>query len=282
MSVCVLVKVGEGLVLAADSASSIAGAPILPGGQPGPQGIIKLFFNATKIFQIGKLPLGILTWGAGSFQARNIASLVHEFENTKDISKLKKEDLIVQDVADELFKFMSKKSDEFFKDIPIPGRPKAGLILCGYSKDKFFPEEYIMTIPDLEPKRVRPDKGDKPDFGANWFGMIDAMHRFHHGYDNRLFDILKSNGISEADIEKIKNQIAREIEYQVIFNAMPLGDAIDYAKFAVEMTIARFRFAIGAELCGGDVDVATITKKDGFEWIQKKVFCNKKGQNSNE
>ena len=51
---------------------------------------------------------------------------------------------------------------------------------------------------------------------------------------------------------------------------MPLGDAIAYAEFVVSLTIGRYRFAIGAELCGGPIDVAVITRADGFSWFRTK------------
>ncbi len=270
MSVCIVVKVGEGLVLASDSASTVSGAPITPERQQGPQGIVKIFFNSTKIFQISTLPVGILTWGAASFQSRTIASLVEEFENREEIRQLAKENLEIKILAKQIWDFLCTKSDELFGSIPTNARPSTGIIVGGYSKEQFFPEEYHMVIPVEEPNLIRPDENGRPNFGTNWYGMTDAIVRFHHGRDDRIFGMLEGFGISAELITKIRDKIGLEIQYPVLFDAMPLGDAIEYAKFLVHLTISRFRFVIGAELCGGPIDIATITRKEGFKWISRK------------
>ncbi|MCF7805825.1 MAG: hypothetical protein K9N46_15185 [Candidatus Marinimicrobia bacterium] len=292
MSVCVAVKVGEGLVFASDSATTVAGAPASSGGQQGPQGIVKVFYNATKIFQIDKLPVGVMTWGAGSFKARTIASLIEEFENQEEIKQLKASSLEVGDLAKTLWDFLNKKSDEFFSEIPKQARPQTGLILAGYSGDNFFPEEYLMAIPMQKPRRVREDVEGQPNFGANWYGMTDAIIRFHHGRADEITDILNELEIDSDTIDKFENRIQQDIQYKVLFHAMPLGDAIDYARFLIDLTIARFRFVVGAELCGGPVDIATITRKSGFSWISHnkseydikspKIYKTNTGGQSNE
>lgn len=270
MSICVLVKVGEGLVLASDSASAVAGAPVTPNGKQGPQGILKVFFNANKIFQIRKLPVGVMSWGAGAFQERTVASLVEEFENLDEVKKISRQNLDIKELSNELWKSMKQKSDDIFNNIPTKGRPKTGLLVCGYSKDNFFPEEYAMIIPTEKASRIRPDRNGKPDFGANWYGLTDAIIRFHHGRDDRVFEVLKNIGIDQKEIDNFKEKITKDIQYPVLFQAMSLGDAINYAEFVVQLTIARFRFVVGAELCGGPIDVAVITRKEGFNWIKNK------------
>lgn len=270
MSICVMVKVGEGLVLASDSASTISGAPIGPPGTQQPPGVVKIFYNATKIFQIGSLPVGVLTWGAGSFGSRTIASLVEEFENLSEISSLESSNIQIKEIADQLSNFMLGKSDELFPGIPKKARPITGLLISGYSKNEFFPEEYIMVIPKDKPKRIRPELNNKPNFGANWYGMTDAIIRFHHGREDRLFQIMERSGVEKDKIDEIKKILGNEVQYPVLFESMPLYDAIDYAEFIVGLVISRFRFVIGAEMCGGPIDIATITRKHGFNWIKSK------------
>ena len=76
MSICVSVRVGEGLVLAADSTSTIEGAV---GG--GPPGVLKTYDHASKLCQLKDYPIGVASWGLGSVSTRAIASLVAEFSN---------------------------------------------------------------------------------------------------------------------------------------------------------------------------------------------------------
>jgi len=267
MSICVVVKVGEGVVLATDSAVSVLGGPLGPEGPVGPPGVIKVFLAGRKLLQIGELPVGVVTWGSGSLRNRTIASFVEEFENAEKIRKLTPANLEIDKIADDLWKFLLKKSDTYFAQVPRQSRPKTGVVVCGYSKQEFFPEGYGMVVPVDKPYRIRPDRDGNPNFGASWYGMTDAIIRFHYGRDPKIFAILKSHGIEDNAIQKIKEEIDRSVQYRVLFEAMPLGDAIEYARFLVELTIERFRFVAGAEICGGKITLATITRKGGFEQL---------------
>ena len=265
-----MVKVPEGLVLAADSATTVQAGLVPPGHDGGTSGILKVFLNATKVFQIRDLPVGVLTWGAGAFQARTIASLVEEFENSETIRETSRQSLSIRDVADTFWDFMRSKSDEFFAEIPIDSRPRSGFVICGYSKSEFFPEEYAVVVPTNVPQRVREPIENQPNFGANWYGSTDAIVRLHHGRDDRIFNLLRRFGMEEEQLSSLREKISQEIQYTILFHAMPLGDAIDYAEFIVQTTISRFRFVVGAEVCGGPVDIATITRKEGFRWVVRK------------
>jgi len=134
----------------------------------------------------------------------------------------------------------------------------------------FFPEECSTVVPTEPPRRLRPPANGQPDFGANWYGASDAIVRLHHGRDDRIFDLLRSEDVDNDQIGRLETRVSRELQYQVLFHAMPLGDAIDYAEFLVQTTISRFRFVIGAEVCGGAIDIATITRKDGLSWVRRK------------
>ncbi len=261
MSICLLAKVPEGLVLATDSASTV--------GDPGPAGVLKVFFNATKVFQIRDLPVGVLTWGSGSFRARTVASLVDEFENTDEVRALEAPELDIRALTDQFWTFMCRKSEEIFPQIPLDSRPHSGFVICGYPGSEFFPEEYMVDVPTVGPRRLRPPIDGEPDFGVNWYGMTDAIERFHHGRDARLFDVLGNSGLTAQQADAV-NAAVSEFQYPVLFAAMPLGDAIDYVEFLVQMTINRYRFCVGAEICGGAIDIAAITRKDGFSWIRRK------------
>ena len=79
------------------------------------------------------------------------------------------------------------------------------------------------------------------------------------------------SGIDKNMVDGLRQKIGRELQYPVLFDAMPLGDAVAYAEFVVRTTIDRFRFVIGAELCTGPIDLAAITRRDGFKWLRSKT-----------
>jgi hypothetical protein len=51
---------------------------------------------------------------------------------------------------------------------------------------------------------------------------------------------------------------------------MPIQDAINLARFLVETTIGFVRFAVFLpKSVGGAVQIAAITKHEGFRWVQR-------------
>ena len=222
MSICVMVKVPEGLVPAADSAATVQAGPVKEGGDSGPSGILKVYFTATNVFQVRDLPVGVLTWGAGSFRARTVASLVEEFENSQFVRDIEREKLSVKDLAECFWGFMVDRSNELLQDVPTDARPRSGFVICGYAGLDFFPEEYSTVVPTEPPMRLRPPTNGQPDFGANWYGASDAIVRLHHGRDDRIFDLLRSEGVDDDQIGRLQARVSHELQYQVLFHAMPL------------------------------------------------------------
>src|ERR1700757_3418149 len=73
MTIVVTVKINDGIVLAADSATTFS-------NQEGT--VIKIYNSANKVFNLVKgLPIGGLTWGAGGIGAASISTI------TKDLRR---------------------------------------------------------------------------------------------------------------------------------------------------------------------------------------------------
>src|ERR1039458_10411452 len=81
MSIAVLIGVHDGLVLAADSASTLSmpvpPGVVLPPGQPGIVG--NVYDNANKIFNLVKgQPIGCITFGSGNIGNASIGTLIKD------------------------------------------------------------------------------------------------------------------------------------------------------------------------------------------------------------
>jgi hypothetical protein len=66
-------------------------------------------------------------------------------------------------------------------------------------------------------------------------------------------------------------EILQPLQYQILFPVMPLQDAIEYAYYMLNVTVGRYRFVVGPELCGGEIEIAAITQKE-FKWISRKTW----------
>ena len=285
MTICVSVKVSEGLVLAADSTATIQGA-IRDGSGKIQSGILKTYDYMRKLSHLKDYPIGTLTWGTALVGSRSVESLIKEYEYSlasleEEQEKIKERRLQgkadanerpkynVKEIANGLLQHVKNSYDTEFANQPDDKRPGLGILVSGYSSGEFFPNQWLINLPgSTNLEEVRPDMNGKPSFGANWFGLTDAIIRLHFGRDDEAINILANHfKASEEELHKL----LRRLEYPVAFNGMPLQDAIDYSVYLVNVAIGRYRFVIGAPLCGGEIDVAVITPNT-FTWVQRKSW----------
>lgn len=263
MSICVSVKVGEGLVFGADSVVTISGQVH---GQPG---VLNTYNYARKLSHLGDLPIGTLNWGISQIGARSIQSLVNEFERTLTLNE-EDDEYSVKDIAGKLHKFLSKRYDEQFGEGLGNHHPVLGMQIGGYSSGSFFPDQFIFQLPhDTSIARIREDNPDgSPNFGANWFGQTDAITRMYKAFDPRSISVLaKETGVDPKAIEEILHRF----EYPVLFDGMPLQDAIDFVLWLINLVIGRFHFVVGVPSCAGDIDIAVI-QPEKLTWVRRKEW----------
>jgi hypothetical protein len=262
MTVAIVVKVSEGLALAADSALAVEGDIRQPDGSTQ-HGLLKVYNHASKLVQIGNWPLAVVTFGMGQIGSRTIDSHLREFADLQSADQPDSQPDTVEQVARELHNFMAVRHSA------TPHAGQLGLHVAGYPPKGFFPEQYLLTLPPAPEgaiQRVRPDRPDgSPDFGANWYGLTDAIIRLDKGIDPQAQSALTAAGVSAAQLA-----VTNSWEYPVIFEAMPLQDAIDFADWLANVTIGRFRFVVGPAMVVGPVDLAVITRHEGFTWIRRK------------
>lgn len=261
VSIVVSLKVSDGIVVATDSMASIASAD--------PQGnilVAQMFENANKLFQFPNLPIAVACWGMAGIGARTVDSLMAEFS---DSATIQLGEVRVENIAGQLLKFLKNSYEQQFPGPPQgqpDNRPFIGVLVCGYSTNGHFGEEYEFSFP-TRPNviRIHPDQQNRnPVFGAAWRGETEAIMRLTKGYDPNLPQFLRQQSVTEEQVDTLRG-IPTLIQYQ----SMPLQDAIDLASFWILLTKQYFRFRMGPPFCGGPTDIAVITK-NGFTWIQRK------------
>ena len=274
MSVVIAVKVSEGLVLGADSAATLHGKITTPQGVQ--EGVLKTYFNARKLLQIGEFPIGVLTWGTSFIGSRTVESVVREWEydnhwwSEETYHGHHSDEFAVRKCAEELCEHASRFYSDEFGELPRQDRPVIGFLVAGYSQMGFFPEVWRFVLPpDCEGQvhNQRPDQNGKPDFGASWFGATDAIVRLHFGRDEQAIGIISEKfEISRDEV----TEALKPLQYQIPFPVMPLQDAIEYSNYMLNVAVGRYRHVIGSELCGGKIEIAAITQQR-FEWISRKT-----------
>jgi len=272
VTIAISLKVNDGVVLAADSASTL-----VIQGQGAPQ-VVNVYNNANKIFNLVKgLPIGVVTYGAGSIDNTSISTLIKDFRRTltdSDDGEFNPKHYTIHDVADRLRRFVfDERYPSAFSS--WPEKPLLGFIVAGYSSDQPMAEEYKLetvngNCPD--PQQLYPLEAT----GVTWSGEGEAIQRLLMGFGTGLPQVLQDNlGVPGDQVGPAIEVIKQALGLYILWPAMPLQDAIDVAEFLVDLTIKTSRFAPGAPTVGGPIETAAISKHEGFKWISRKHYYSR-------
>lgn len=258
MSLSVVVKGPEGVVLAADSRVTLTvqrsrGAP-LPVN----------FDNSTKLLTLSEPHtfVGAVTYGAAVIGLRTAQSFLPELE-----VELPDERLSVEQYAKHFSEYFMRQ----WNDIVPEDYNGASMmfIIGGYNKDEPYGRVYLIDIPrNPTPNEQNPGK---TNFGMSWGGQLQMASRMIHGYDPVLMSILKEELDLEAgEVEALEQKLKEVIEYKIPYQVLPLQDCVDLAHLMLRTTMDAQDLSIGMRGVGGPIDLVTITRTDGLKNIQRK------------
>jgi hypothetical protein len=277
MSIAVIVGVHDGVVLAADSASSLTVST-----EPGKiAGIANIYNNANKIFNLYKgKPIGCITFGAGSIGNSSIATLIKDLR--AKLSRKRDADELGFDPDKYTMEQVSKIVANFLSDVcgrqPAPAllNLNIGLLLGGYSTEAALGESWTVEIQGGKTAKV--ERLREPDqAGISWGGATEVLQRIVLGFSPALFQVLAEvSGPPVQTAEQVASQLGQllvsKLQAPLVFTPMPIQDAIDLAEFLVHAAIVFSRFLPGMQIVGGPIEIAAITKHEGFKWVSRKHY----------
>jgi len=279
LTIAICIKINDGLVLASDSATTVLGHD-----QDGKLGVVNVYNNATKVFNLKKgLPIGAITWGAGSIGQASISTIIKDlraaFTGRSQIHpewKLDQSLYTVEEVANRLKEFVfDELYDPAFKDFAYD-KPDLGFVVAGYSaKDSTMADEFRIEMRNGEltgPTRIMAHN----EIGLTAGGDTEALSRLMNGGGSSLPQVLQSVfKIPDDQLPSVTELIQQRLTVPLLLPAMPLQDAIDLGEFLVDLTIKFSRFAPGPPTVGGPIEIAAISKHEGFRWIKRKYYFDR-------
>jgi hypothetical protein len=278
MTIAVAVKVHEGLVLATDSAST------LMGHTPMGAGVVNVYDNANKIVNLVKgMPVGVMTWGAGAIGTVSMTTIFKDLREVLTGTELgpNGEDWTVQTGALSIAAVADKLRRYVFEELYVtqfgagPDFPDLGMIVAGYSSGVGHAEEYQIDVNGRGecsgPTLLRP----AAECGFTVGGQPETISRLILGVDPRMAQVLEQGlGVDPSQSEAAAAVIQQHLQAPVVADAMPFKDAVDLAHFLVDTTIKMTRFLPGPATVGGPIEIAGITKHEGFKWVSRKHYFN--------
>lgn len=259
MSLGIAIKGPEGIVLAAESRITLtgqaraAGAPVLQVS----------FDNATKVLSFSEpnTAVGAVTYGVAAIGFRSAYSFLPEFETT-----LPTERVSIGDFAERLGRFYHEQW-EATKSKPPPG-PGMTFVVAGFDEGEAYGRVYLVEVPGAPgPAEQSPEPAE---FAITWGGQREFVDRLVQGYDERVVQAARDVGGLDEEKTKALDERLAQLRMAIPLEAMPLQDCVDLAVFFIRTTIDAQRLTLGIRGCGGAIDVATITRSEGFQFVQRK------------
>lgn len=266
MTVAVSCNLSDGVVLGVDSAVTL----------PSPTGVLKVYEEADKLFQISNRPIGVATFGLGTLRDRTIGSLLRQFELMDPHQKIKNQGNLAE-IVEELRAFfydiylisiargVEEATKKRFDEIPVEQLPVLGFVVGGFSPGSYMSEVWGIHIPRHKTTGSADQLRKPGGFGTNWFAMYEPIQRYFKGYTPALLDEMmgyfskiRGSPLSESEAKEIAG-ILSKYEYQVPYASMPIREGIEHVRFLVSMVVNHHRFAIGAPIVGGKVNIGLVT-----------------------
>ena len=120
-----------------------------------------------------------------------------------------------------------------------------------------FPSSLLSVLPDIIVNALDKNGAINEDAKQE---IIDAI--------NNESDEIR-NSISFMMNDFITSAVRRE-SFRYSVSSLPIADCSDLARFLVSMEANMMYWTSGSNTVGGPIDVATITKEDGFLWVDTK------------
>lgn len=275
MTVAVVVKVFDGIIVAADSATTMQ----LNGG--GAQ----VYNGANKVFQLHrKLPIAAMTWGLGNIGPASIATLAKDLRRrlmgkstTHSDWALDEDTFTIEQVAERYVEMFHGELYSTTLESLVPAGdkgPTLGMLIVGYSAGQNQPEAWQILIDDPRAAPTATQLMGPDNYGWTTFAQPEVTERMFYGIDPTLFGQLSTvipqelwnNAVMPMVVNAQRNPVAA---------GMPLADAIALADFLANVTAQYSHFLLGPDTVGGVVDVAAISRHEGFRWVQRKHYYSR-------
>ncbi|MDB4914573.1 MAG: hypothetical protein JWM95_2217 [Gemmatimonadetes bacterium] len=271
VTIAIALKVGDGVVLGADSASTLAA-----GSQ-----VLNVYFNAEKVFNLCKgLPIGAVTYGLGSLQNRSIALLSKDLRERLSASgkwELKRNQFHVKDVVERMREFFYEEryKKEWPRQLTDPATglerdvyAARGFMVAGYSAGQREAEVWTFEI-DPSGTAAITELFPVGHTGIEAKGQPEALLRLMNGWSPRILEGLVASGIPLQDALTFLRSQAME---PLVQSGMPIQDAIDLVRYLIEVTAGFVRFIPGELSVHEPIDIAAVTYHEAFRWVRRKHY----------
>ena len=241
MTIVISISVQDGVVLASDSAVEHRG---------------QVYYSAEKTMQLIKgMPIGVLLAGDAAINNKAFIDVLKDFgaANRNGNVAFDKTNYTVEAVVMRLQDYLRSMA-------PMQvAKLRSTLIIAGYSSRSDTPEVWNLVFDSSDGVSVSQIWSPK-EYGICWEGSGECLHRL-------MSEEFNMDGSNDPSVPTL------------VTPGMPLHDAVALTRFLMDATIGyvRFRVDLQPKTVGGPVDLAVITRHEGFRWVQRKKLTMSNG-----
>ena len=235
MSLIITLHVREGIVMASDSRITLTRTDRDTEGRNIVHSAVSQTDSVNKTF-LTKEGIGISIFGAADINGVPISGFIESFIR----EELEGQSVDVSEAPAKIIDYFNKLAPGIDTHFHI----------AGYRSN----EQQVWSAQVKSKKVTRLNATPHP--GASWGGDSDVIYR-----------ILQPLAVLDANGNMVQKLPASPIPFQFF----TLQDAIDFAHFAVNVTIDALRFQARPKSVGGPIDILVIKPDQSF-WVNKKTL----------
>lgn len=187
---------------------------------------------------------------------------------------------------------------------------KAGLVICGFGQKDYFPvlEQYNFygilmgkliyeradcrqisqeNVTEILPF-ARSEMSKSFIYGAQPLVMEEIDRKVTKAFDNFEGLLRRHDPTAEADLTDLKARVKKQFFLDLtaelnrahtspmkrVVGSLPVDELAELAEILIRMESLKERFYQDSDSAGGPIDVAVLTKGDGFIWIKHKHYVD--------
>ena len=204
LTVCVGIKVYDGLIFAADSATTLVGQDL-----EGGTGVLNVWQHGNKVFNLHKdLPIAAMTCGMGHIGPASISTLTKDLRRllTKDSDwQIDRENYTVEQVA--------SHAHSYFADLygtlsePPPSPHSFEYWIGGIGSDGLRGDAWKILIENGKVYDLMLVAAQEDNDRIFWGGQPSVINRLLFGFDENLADTLEATGAEPDAILAFRERV---------------------------------------------------------------------------
>ena len=154
------------------------------------------------------------------------------------------------------------------------GQPvgQLGISVCGYSAKAQSPEVWDILFDGQAQDGSVSCEQDQNTVGVRANGQPEAIFRLLNGFSPSIVEVLNQLAADPNQVPFLIQLLQQVCTAQIVHAPMPIQDAIDLVEWLVHTTEMYSRFTPEPPTVGGPIEIAVVTKHEGFKWVKRKLF----------